>query len=126
MITSVPPCARSLGMSVVCSNVEFIKVVRREFSFTKTMDPGGPWTNPDPSTFNVSALLPGDILPTPGCGLPFTVNVTGAEANPSGFITITSGLMAIAMALAGIAAVSCPELTNVVVILIKLKLTMEP
>ena len=83
-----------------------------------------------PVTFKVSALLPagrlcGKTEIPDGWGL-LTANVNATEVMPFGFVTITNGLPAIAMALAGIEAVSWVELTNVVLALFRLKLTCEP
>ena len=94
--------------------------------FTRTTEPG---VKPVPEMFNVSAVLPagrlgGEMEPPPGCGL-LTVNVSNTETRPPGFVTITYGFPAMAIALAGIEAVSWVELTNVVETLFRLKLTCD-
>jgi len=93
----------------------------REAPFTRTTELG---VKPVPVTINVSALAPAETEPPTGCGL-LTVNVNGTEAKPSGLVTITYGLPAIAIALAGIDAVSWVELANVVDTLFRLKLTCD-
>jgi len=90
VISSVPPCARSLGSKVACSNVEFVNVVVLGVPFTSTAEPD---TNPVPVTLSVSALLPagrlgGETVPPVGCGL-LTVNVTNTDTRPPGLVTIT-------------------------------------
>ena len=90
VIFSVPPCARSLGSKVACSEVELLYVVLRELPPIRTKEP---CAKPVPVTFKVSALLPagrlgGETEPPPGCGL-LTVNVNATEVEPSGFVTIT-------------------------------------
>jgi hypothetical protein len=127
VIISVPLCIRSLGRSVACSEVELIKLVRREEPFTSTVEP---CVKPVPETFNVSELLPagklgGVTVPPPGCGF-LTVKVNETDVLPSGLVTITYGFPAIAMALAGITAASCVELTMFVDTLFRLKVTCEP
>lgn len=112
VIFKVPLCIRSLGKSVACSEVELTKVVARAPPFTRTMEP---CVKPVPVTFNVRALLPagrlgGVTVPLPGGGL-LTVNVMNTEAVPSGLFTMTYGFPAMAMALAGMVAVSSVELT---------------
>jgi hypothetical protein len=62
-----------------------------------------------PVTIKSSARLPGatvdcDKLVTIGLGL-FTVNVKTTEGWPPGFITVTNGVPALAIALAGMDAV---------------------
>ena len=122
MIISVPPCERSLGSKVACSDMELMKVVTRGVPPTRTTEP---CVKPVPVTFNVSALLPAETEPPTGSGL-LTVNVNATEVKPSGFVTITNGFPAIAIALAGIEAVSWVELTNVVDTLFRWKLICEP
>ena len=83
-----------------------------------------------PVTFSVNALLPagrlcGVIVPVPGGGL-LTVNVKDEEVAPPGFVTITYGFPAIAIALAGIVASSTLELIIVVGTFNRLKVTCEP
>lgn len=85
VILSVPPCERSLGSNAACSKVELTKVVARVVPFTRTTELGA---KPVPVTFKVRALLPAETEPPTGWGL-LTVNVTCAEVNPSGFVTIT-------------------------------------
>ena len=84
----------------------------RELPFTKTMDPGVKFV---PVTFSVSAAPPagrlgGETVPPPGGGL-FTTNVASSDVPTPGFVTMTTGLPATAIALAGITAVNCVELT---------------
>src|SRR6266853_4868562 len=123
---SVPPCERSLGSRVACSEVELTKVVTRELPFTRTVDPCVKFI---PLTFSVSALLPagrlgGETVPPAGGGL-FTTKVARNDMPTPGFVTMTTGLPARAMALAGMLANNCAELTYVVGSLFRLKLIME-
>jgi len=82
-----------------------------------------------PVTFSVKAPLPGAAPEgvrelSSGTGL-FTVNVTTVEGRPPGFATVTIGVPATAIALAGMLACNSETLENVVAIGIPLKLTIE-
>jgi len=83
-----------------------------------------------PITSRVTAALPGTALDgerrlSCGTGL-FTVNVSAEEAMPPGFVTVTIGVPATAIAFAGILACNSATLENVVDIVFPLKLTTEP
>jgi hypothetical protein len=87
--------------------------------------------NPVPFTVSVNAAPPavvlvGDSVVTVGAGL-LTVNVAAADVPPpgAGLVTVTFTVPPVAMAVAGMAAVSCVALTNVVVTAAPLKLTAE-
>lgn len=82
-----------------------------------------------PLTCSVSAPLPGAALGgvselSSGTGL-FTVNVTTVEGRLPGFATVTIGVPATAIALAGMLACNSETLENVVDIGTSLKLTTE-
>jgi hypothetical protein len=96
--------------------VLLLNVVVRFEPFTCTTEPE---TKLLPVTVNVNPGLPaaalvGDMLANEGSGL-LTTSDTEAVVEPSGFITPTARLPAVAMSLDGMAAVSCVALTNVVV-----------
>jgi len=55
-----------------------------------------------------------------------TVKLTAFDLPPPGLVTVTLKLPAVAISEAGIAAVSCVALTNVVATAVPLKLTVEP
>src|SRR5260370_18902965 len=55
-----------------------------------------------------------------------TVKLTEFDAPPPGLVTVTLKVPAVAMSEAGMAAVSCVALTNIVARALPLKLTVEP
>jgi hypothetical protein len=55
----------------------------------------------------------------------FTVNVTTVEGFAPGFDTVTTGVPATAIRLAGILACNCVALENAVAMVVPLKLTIE-
>jgi len=82
-----------------------------------------------PVTSRASAALPGTALDgerrlSCGTGL-FTVNVTTVDGVPPGFATVTIGVPATAIALAGILACNSVTLKNVEGTAFPLKLTAE-
>jgi hypothetical protein len=82
-----------------------------------------------PETSRESAPLPGGALDgvsklACGTGL-FTVNVTTVDGRLPGFATVTIGVPATAMALAGMLACNSVALENIVGIAFPLKLTTE-
>ena len=90
-----------------------------------------PLTKPEPVTVNANAAPPAvvpagesDVITRFGLlmvkGMPAEVPPPGAE-----FVTVTLAVPAVAMSVAAIAAVSCVELTNVVVFAIPLNFTTE-
>ena len=96
--------------------VLLLNVVVRLEPFTCTTEPG---TKLLPVTVNVNPAPPaialaGEILANDGGGL-LTASGTVPVVEPSGLITPMARLPVEAMSLAGIVAVSCVELTNVVV-----------
>ena len=72
-----------------------------------------------------AVALAGEMLANDGCGL-LTASDSVPEAEPSGLITPIVRLPVEAMSLAGIAAVSCVLLTNVVVRFEPLTWTTDP
>ena len=72
-------------------------------------------TVPFPDLLTVK-VKPGDVI----------VKVSALEVPPPGFTTLTCAVPAAAMSLAGIAAVSCVALTNVVVRAAPFHCTTEP
>jgi hypothetical protein len=107
--------------------VLLLNVVVRFEPFTRTTEPE---TKLLPVTVNVNPGLPaaalvGEILVNDGSGL-LTVSDSVPVVEPSGFITPTARLPAEAMSLAGIAAVSCVALTNVVVRFAPFTWTVDP
>jgi hypothetical protein len=116
VIDNVPAEAMSDAGIVAASCVLLTKVVVRFAPLTRTTEAE---TKLLPVTVNVNAGLPavalvGDMLANDGCGL-----LTASDSVPvvelSGLITPMARLPVEAMSLAGIAAVSCVALTNVVV-----------
>ena len=102
---SVPPCVKSLAGTVASRSDELTYVVERAAPLIKTLEDA---LKLDPVTFSVSEALPGRALEgerrlSCGTGL-FTVNVTAVEGRLPGFVTVTSGVPATAMALGGMAA----------------------
>ena len=107
--------------------MELTYVVVRELPFTMTLELVLKFM---PMTFKVAAAFPsgkleGERLPAPGTGL-FTVNDVTRDGLPPGFVTVTNGVPATAIALAGIAACNCVALTNAEETILELKLTTEP
>jgi hypothetical protein len=116
VIDSVPGEAMSDAGIVAVSCVLLTKVVVRLAPLTRTTEAE---TKLLPVTVNVNPGLPavalvGEILANDGGGL-LTASDTVPVVEPSGLITPMARLPVEAMSLAGIAAVSCVELTNVVV-----------
>jgi hypothetical protein len=102
---SAPLCAKSLEGNVAVSNVELETVVGRRLPPTRTVEPALKFV---PVTVKVTAASPaetvvGERLLAPGTGL-LTVKVVTRDGLPPGFVTVTKGVPATAMALAGIAA----------------------
>ena len=88
--------------------MELTKVVVRVLPPTRTVELV---LKPVPVTLRVTAAFPaatvdGERLLAPGNGL-FTVNVVTRDGLPPGFATVTNGVPATAIALAGIAACNC-------------------
>jgi hypothetical protein len=112
VMLSVPLRVKSLAGRAASSEVELTKVVARELPLTRTMELVLKFA---PVTARVAAALPtgtldGETLLTPGTGL-LTVKVITTDALPPGLATVTKGVPATAMALAGIAACNSVELT---------------
>jgi len=98
---------KSLAGRAAVSAVELTSVVGRAEPFTSTTELE---LKLFPMTVKESAGLPsatvdGDTLATTGTGL-FTVNVKTTEGLPPGFITVTYGVPAVEIALAGMDAVN--------------------
>ena len=123
----VPLCAKSLAGRVAVSNVELERVVERELPLTKTLELVLKFV---PVTVRVTAALPADTvegerLLAPGIGL-LMVKVVTRDGLPPGFVTVTNGVPATAMALAGIAACNLVEsLLNADETVLELKVTTE-
>ena len=112
----LPVEAMSLARIAAVSRVLLLNVVLRFEPFTRTTEPD---TKLLPVTVNVNPAPPavalaGEILANDGCGL-LTASDSVPVVEPSGLITPMARLPVEAMSLAGIAAVSCVELTKVVV-----------
>ncbi len=124
---NVPLWAKSLAGRAALSDVELTWVVARELPLTRTVELVLKFV---PVTLRVAAALPagtleGERLLAPGTGL-LTINVVTREGLPPGFPTVTNGVPATAMALAGIAACNSVELTNAAETTPDLKVTTEP
>jgi hypothetical protein len=124
---SVPPCAESFASRAAFSDVELTNVVARELPLIRTVEVVLKFA---PVTLRLTAPAPadtvdGETLFSPGTGL-FTVNVVTTDGSPPGFATVTNGVPATAMALAGIAACNCVALTNADETTLKLNVTTEP
>src|SRR5882724_2114757 len=125
--------ATSLAGMAAVSRVLLTKVVVRFEPFTCTTDAG---TKLVPLRVNVNAPLPamtlsGERPERVGCGLGpelLTARLSVADVPPpgAGFATETERVPAEATSVAGMAAVSCVPLTNVVVRLAPLTRTTEP
>ena len=116
VIENVPAEAMSDAGIVAVNCVLLTKVVVRLAPLTRTTEAE---TKLLPVTVNVNPGLPefalvGEILANDGCGL-LTASDSVPVVEPSGLITPMARLPVEAMSLAGIAAVSCVELTKVVV-----------
>ena len=127
VMLSVPLWAKSVADKAACSNVELTKVVWRLVPFARTAELLLKFV---PVTLSVIAGLPaglleGERLLVIGTGL-FTTNVVTSDGAPPGFATVTNGVPAAAIALAGIAACNCVWLTNAEDTMLELKVTMEP
>ena len=123
---SVPLWAKSVAGRIALSEVGLTRVVARVLPPTRTTELALKFV---PVTFRVSTVLPastleGERLLAPGTGL-FMVNVTINEGEAPGFLTVTNGVPAAAMALAGIAACNCVALTNADETTLELKVTTE-
>jgi len=115
VIETVPEEATSLAGIAAVSCVLLTKVVLRLEPFTCTRDP---FTKFEPFTVSVKVPLPtttvaGDRLVSDGTGL-LTVKVRDALVPPPGVETVTERDPAVASVLAGIVAVNCVLLTNIV------------
>lgn len=120
--------ARSLAGIVAVTCVALTKVVARFEPFHCTMEFETKFV---PVAVNVNAApaavaLEGEMLVSVGAGL-LTVNVTAEDTPPpgAGLNTVTLTVAPAARSLAGIAAVSCMALTNVVVRLAPFQRTTE-
>src|SRR4030095_15012844 len=126
---AVPAVAMSLAGIAAVSCVPFTNVVLRAAPFHCTTEPE---TKLLPLTVSVNAGPPavallGDRVVRLGAGVPvLIVKVSALEVPPPGFATVTCAVPAVAMSLAGIAAVSCVALTNVVVRAVPFHCTTEP
>src|SRR5882724_6795831 len=123
------PAATSDAEICAVSCVLFTKVVVRFTPLTRTTEPE---MKPLPVSVRVKAALPaetlaGEMLESEGRGL-VIVSVTAAEVPPPGaeLATVIETLPDEATSLAGIAAVSCVLLTNVVLRLEPFTRTREP
>lgn len=101
----MPPCAKSLEGRAAWRNVELTYVVVRVTPFARTLEDV---LKLAPVTSRLSAPLPaaalkGESRLSCGTGL-FTVNATAAEGLLPGFDTVTAGVPATTIALAGIFA----------------------
>jgi len=108
---SAPLWAKSLAVRAAFSDVELTRDVTRELPLTRIVELVLKFV---PATLSVIAALPagtveGERLLAPGNGL-FTVKVATTEGIPPGFATVTNGVPATAMAVAGMAACSCVAL----------------
>jgi hypothetical protein len=102
---NVPACAKPLAGIAAWISVVLTYVVGNAVPLIKTVEDA---LKLDPVTFRLSAALPAAALAGErrlpcGTGL-FTVNETTVDGRLPGFATITSGVPATAIALAGIAA----------------------
>ena len=111
--------------------VALTNVVVRELPFHRTTEL---LTKLLPVTVSVNAPEPAlavfgeiDVSTGTGFGAAVTVNVTEFDVPPpgAGFVTVTAGVPADATSPARIAAVTCVELTNVVVLAAPPKFTTE-
>ena len=123
---SAPLWARSLASTAAFREVEFTNVVVREAPFTSTVELVLKFV---PVTLSVAAGFPagkleGEMLPAPGTGL-FTVKVVTTDGGPFGFATVTNGVPATAMALAGMVACNSVALTNADDTTLELNVTTE-
>jgi hypothetical protein len=108
------------------SDVELAKVVTRGLPPTSTVELELKFV---PVTVSVSAALPAatvfvERLLAAGTGL-FTVKVVTRDGLPPGFATVTNGVPATAIALAGIAACNCVGSLYAAETGLDLKVTME-
>src|SRR5215471_11156420 len=127
VIENVPAEATSDAGIVAVSCVLLTKVVVRLAPLTCTTEAE---TKLLPVTVNINPGLPavalvGEILANDGGGL-LTASDSVPEAEPPGLITPMARLPVEAMSLAGMAAVSCVEVTNVVVRFAPFTWTMDP
>lgn len=115
---AVPAIAMSLAGIAAVSCVALTNVVVRWLPFHHTVEL---FTNPLPLRVSVNAAPPaaaefGFRLVSAGAGL-LIVNVAAAVVPPpgAGLVTVTLAVPAVAISVAGIAAVNCVALTKVVV-----------
>jgi hypothetical protein len=123
---SVPLWAKSLIGRAAVSDVELKKVVARELPLTRTVELVVKFV---PVTLRVTGALPagtleGERLLAPGTGL-LTKNDFTRDGLPPGFATVTKGVPATAMSLAGIAACNRVASTNADETTPDLKVTIE-
>lgn len=123
---SVPACAKSRTGRVAWSCVELNSVVGRATPFIRTLEDT---LKLDPVTSSVTAgppvaALNGERRLSCGTGL-FTVNVTTTDGRVPGFVTVTVGVPATAITVAGILACNSETLENVEGTGFPLKLTIE-
>ena len=126
---AVPAAAMSAAAMLAVSWVPLTKVVVRSVPFQRTTEPETKFV---PVTVKVNPAPPawalfGDSWVNVGAGL-LTVNVRAEDVPPpgAGVNTVTCAVPAGAMSAAGIAAVSCVPLTNVVVRSVPFQRTTEP
>jgi len=124
----VPAAATSAAVMAAVSCVELTNVVARAAPLKLTTEAASKFV---PFTVNVNAALPaialvGESVVIVGAGL-FTAKLTAAEVPPpgAGFTTVTGKLPAVAISAAGIAAVNCVALTNVVAAAIPRNVTLD-
>jgi hypothetical protein len=126
VIETVPEEATSLAGIAAASCVELTKAMLRLEPFTCITDP---FTKFEPLTVNVKVPLPastvaGDKLVSDGTGL-LTVKVRDALAPPLGVEAVMERDPAVARVLAGIVAVNCVLLTNIVLRFMPLTCTTD-
>ena len=124
-----PLLAMSVAGMAAVNCVALPKVVVRALPFHRTVEP---FTKPLPFTIKVNAAPPvvaefGFNVVMPGVGL-LMVKVAAAEVPPpgAGLFTVTLAVPAVAMSLAGMAAVNCVALPKVVVRGLPFHCTVEP
>jgi hypothetical protein len=125
-ILNAPGFAKSFAGNVVCRFVALTNVVGAGDPFNRMPDEA---LKLFPLTVSVTAGLPtktlgGESTVAAGTGL-FTVNDMATDGELPGLDTVTSGVPATAMALAGIEACSCVALTNIETTVAPLKATSE-
>ena len=125
---NVPAAAMSAAVidAVSCVALTNVVVLAVPLNFTIA-----PLINPEPLTVSVNAAPPavalvGKSVAIVGTGL-FTLNIEFPEVPPpgAGLVTVTLNVPAVAMSATVIDAVTCVALTNVVVLALPLKFTIE-